>query len=94
MAVRCCGPAWRPLLIRRQAVSHLSAFTVPEPEPKVIKKHDLLTIIIREESEMTSDGKSDLKKNADLDARLDEWVSASFKNFAIRAAPGATSRRR
>jgi len=71
-------------------LASVSFFSVPEPEPKIIKKHDLVTIIIREESEMTSDGKSDLKKSADLDARLDEWVSANFKNFAIQGgAQGA-----
>jgi flagellar L-ring protein FlgH len=62
----------------------VSFFSVPDPEPKVIKKHDLVTIIIREDSQMTTDGKSDLKKSADLDASLDEWVSANFKNFAIQ----------
>src|SRR5207244_10340530 len=71
-------------------LASISYFSVPDPEPKVIKKHDLVTIIIREESEMTSDGKSDLKKNADLDMRLDEWISANFKNFAIQGgAQGA-----
>ncbi len=65
-------------------LASLSFFSVPEPEPKVIKKHDLVTIIIREESEMTSDGKSDLKKSADLDTRIDEWVKLNFKNFALQ----------
>src|SRR5215212_1654729 len=72
-------------------LSSVSFFSVPEPEPKVMKKHDLVTIIIREESEMTSDGKSDLKKNADLDARVDEWVKLNFKNFALQGGgEGAT----
>jgi len=71
-------------------LASISFFSVPDPEPKVIKKHDLVTIIIREESEMTSDGKSDLKKSADLDARIDEWVHANFKNFALQGgAQGA-----
>lgn len=65
-------------------LASISYFSVPDPEPKVIKKHDLVTIIIREESEMSSDGKSDLKKSADLDMRLDEWVHANLKNFAIK----------
>ena len=65
-------------------IASISFFSVPDPEPKVIKKHDLVTIIIREESAMTSDGKSDLKKSADLDARIDEWVHANFKNFALQ----------
>ena len=72
-------------------LASLSFFSVPEPEPKVIKKHDLVTIIIREESEMTSDGKSDLKKNADLDMRVDEWVKLHVKNWELSGGgAGAT----
>src|SRR5437868_6153669 len=43
-------------------VSQVSFFAVPAPEPKTIKKHDLVTIIIREASEFKSSGTSDLKK--------------------------------
>src|ERR1700719_3240168 len=35
-------------------LSQISFFAVPEQEPKVMKKHDLLTIIINEVSETTS----------------------------------------
>src|ERR1043166_9058802 len=31
--------------------SQISFFAVPPPVPKVLKKHDLITIIVREESE-------------------------------------------
>src|SRR5947209_14164715 len=34
-------------------LSQLSFFAVPAPEPKTLKKHDLITIIIREESAFT-----------------------------------------
>jgi flagellar L-ring protein FlgH len=64
-------------------LASVSFFSVPEPEPKIIKKHDLVTIIIREESEMTTDGKSDLKKNADLDMQLDEWVRLNLNNWEL-----------
>ena len=39
----------------------VSFFGVPEPEPRTIKKHDLVTIIVREESEFSSKGTADLK---------------------------------
>src|SRR6476646_8992603 len=72
-------------------IASISFFSVPEPEPKVIKKHDLLTIIIREESEMTSDGKSDLKKSADLDMRVDEWIKLHTHNWELQGgAQGPT----
>src|SRR5262245_21055007 len=51
-------------------LKQVSFFAVPDPEPRTMKKHDLVTIIIREESEITSDGNSDLKKNADVDLRV------------------------
>ncbi len=54
----------------RAKISSISYYTVPEPVPKTLKKHDLITIIIREESTITSDGTSDLKKNADMDANV------------------------
>src|SRR5688500_670060 len=37
-------------------LASVSFFAVPEPEPRVIKKHDLVTIIVREESSFSSDG--------------------------------------
>jgi flagellar L-ring protein precursor FlgH len=64
-------------------LTSVSYFAVPDPEPKTIKKHDLVTIIIREQSEITSDGTTDLKKNADLDARVDEFIKLSPPNWAI-----------
>jgi flagellar L-ring protein precursor FlgH len=72
-------------------LASISYFSVPEPEPKIIKKHDLVTIIIREESEMTSDGKSDLKKSADLDMRLDEWVKLNLHNWELQGGAQGTS---
>ena len=72
-------------------LKQVSFFAVPDPEPRTMKKHDLVTIIIREESEITSDGTSDLKKNADLDMRVDEFIKLQAKNFAIKGgAQGAS----
>ncbi len=69
---------------RRAGLQDVSWFAVPEPEPKTLKKHDLVTIIIREESTATTTGKSDLKKSHDLDAELQEWVKLDLKNWAIK----------
>src|SRR3954454_5391409 len=52
-----------------------SLYAVPEPEPKVLKKHDLINIIVREESQSASKGVTDLKKNADLDAKLEAFAN-------------------
>lgn len=68
----------------------VSFFAVPEPQPRTIKKHDLLTIIVREESAGSAVATTDLKKNADITALLQQWISLNPKNFAIQGgAQGA-----
>ncbi len=64
-------------------VSVVSYVSVPEPTPKTLKKHDLVTIIIREQSEYSSDGSTELKKKTDFDLRLEEWVKLDPRNFEI-----------
>lgn len=58
-----------------------SLFAVPRPEPKVLKKHDLVTIIIREQSESSSEATSDLKKEAALEAKVEEWIKMNWKDL-------------
>jgi flagellar L-ring protein precursor FlgH len=72
-------------------LSQISFFSVPEPEPRTIKKHDLLTIVIREESAFTSKGTADIKRQADLSAQIDQFIKLKLGNFAIQGgAQGAT----
>lgn len=58
----------------RAKLSGVSFYAVPEPEPKTVKKHDFVTIVIREETEYSSDGTSDLKKSADFDAGITQMI--------------------
>jgi len=63
---------------------------VPDPEPHVLKKHDLVTVIIREESAFKTKGTTDLKRESALDAKLDQFISLQLSNFAIKGgAQGA-----
>jgi flagellar L-ring protein precursor FlgH len=71
-------------------ISDLSFFAVPEPEPKVVRKHDLVTIIVREESAFKSEGTSDLKRSADLDAKIEAFMRFSLDNFALKSNIGQT----
>src|SRR3954453_3291318 len=64
-------------------LSNVSYFAVPVPEPRTLKKHDLVTIIVREESEFKSEGNTDLKKQADIDAKIEQFVRLSLSNWAI-----------
>ena len=66
----------------------VSFFAVPEPPPRTIKKHDLVTIIVNEESDFTSQGTTDLQRTADLDAKIDAFVRFSLQNFALNSAAG------
>lgn len=67
----------------------ISFFAVPEAEPKTLKKHDLITIVIRESTEMNSESNSEMKKDADLDARLEEWPKVNLKEFQVQSGTGA-----
>ena len=58
-------------------LSSVSFFAVPEPEPRVIKKHDLVTIIVREESSFSSDGATDFRKEAEFEAKIEEFIRVS-----------------
>jgi flagellar L-ring protein precursor FlgH len=72
-------------------IEAVSFFAVPAPQPRTLKKHDLVTIIVREESEYKTEGNTDLKKEAALEARIEEWISLSLKNFEIEGgAQGPT----
>jgi flagellar L-ring protein FlgH len=69
-------PAQAPL-------SSISFFAVPEPEPRMIQRHDLVTIIVREQSEFSSEGSQEFRKQAALDARLDELVRINLARLEI-----------
>ena len=63
---------------------------VPEPEAHVLKKHDLVTVIIREESAFKTKGSTETKRQSDLDAKLDEFIKLSIANFAVKGGAQGT----
>lgn len=69
-------------------LADVSFFSVPAPEPRVLKKHDLVTIIVREASEFSSDGQTDLKKTADLDAKIEQFVRLNIQNMELENSIG------
>ena len=64
-------------------IAAISVFAVPRPQPKMIKAHDLITIIIREESEVSSQGTSDVKRSSDLGAQVDQFTKLNVANLAL-----------
>jgi flagellar L-ring protein precursor FlgH len=63
--------------------SAVSFFTVPEAKPRMLKKHDLVTIIVDEASTYSSAGTTDLQKSADFDAKINAMIRLSLKNLSL-----------
>lgn len=64
-------------------LSQVSYTALPDPEPKTIRKHDLITIVIHEESAFTSKETSDLKRAADMNAELDAWARLNLSRLEL-----------
>ncbi|WP_428938119.1 flagellar basal body L-ring protein FlgH [Fontivita pretiosa] len=72
-------------------LADVSFFAVPEQQPRTIRKHDLITIIVREESEYKSEGSTDLKKEASIEAQLEEFIRLKLRNMEVEGgAIGST----
>lgn len=65
------------------ALRDASFFAVPEPEPRTIKKHDLVTIIVREESAFSSKGTTDTSRESEIEARIEEFIKLKLSNVEI-----------
>jgi flagellar L-ring protein precursor FlgH len=61
----------------------VSFFSVPEAKPRTIKKHDLVTIIVDENSQYSSNGSTAMQKEADFDAKVTAMVRLSLQNLAL-----------
>lgn len=72
-------------------LAQVSFFAVPEREAKVLKKHDLVEVIIKEESEATSKAQNDLKKTAELQAQVNQMVKLKLAKGEILGLPTPTS---
>jgi flagellar L-ring protein FlgH len=68
-----------------------SLYAVPEQEPRVLKKHDLVNILVEESSSATSTGSTDLQKSADFDAKVDQWVYMNLANMSLHGTGQATN---
>jgi flagellar L-ring protein precursor FlgH len=68
-------------------LSQVSFFAVPEPEPKTLKKHDLVTIIIREESSAQTKAQNDLNKTVELQAEIQQMIKLKLGSGSIYGLP-------
>ena len=62
----------------------VSLIAVPDPEPHILKAHDLVTVIVREESAFKSDGTTDVQRQTDIDTKLDAFIKLSLSNFEAK----------
>jgi flagellar L-ring protein precursor FlgH len=76
---------------QQNSLANISFLAVPEAKPKVVKKHDIVTLIIREESEYSSEGTTDLKKQADLNAAITDFVRFNLANKALQSNIGSAA---
>jgi len=60
-----------------------SFLTVPEPVPRTLKKHDLMTIVINEESEITSKGTNNMTRDSEFDAKVSNFVQVKPKSLTL-----------
>lgn len=57
----------------------------PPPEPRPIRLHDIITVLVDEKSVVISEGEVDRRKKASLDAVLSDWVL--LRNMTMFADP-------
>ena len=72
-----------PIDPNQAKLSQVSYTALPDPEPKTIRKHDLITIVISEQSAFTSKETADLKREADYDAQLNAWARLNLSRLEL-----------
>jgi len=71
--------------------AQVSFLAVPKPEPKTLKRHDLVTIIINEQSEISSKGTNNFTRDSELDAKVNNMVQLQLSKWTIKGLPQATA---
>ena len=77
-----------PSQVRAGQVSFLA---VPKPEPKTLKRHDLVTIVINEQSEITSKGTNNMSRNSTFDAKVNNMIKLRPSDWTILGLPQPTN---
>lgn len=65
-------------------VGQVSPIAVRPTEPRQIRKYDLITVIVREESQAKSKDTTDLKKSNNFDAVLQQYFDLSLSQLALK----------
>jgi len=70
--------------------SQVSFLAVPKPEPRTLKRHDLVTVVVREQSEITSKGTNNMTRDSEFDAKINNFIKLRPKDFTIVGLPQAS----
>jgi flagellar L-ring protein precursor FlgH len=70
--------------------SSYNLYAVPQPEAHVLKKHDLVNIVVNESSKSQTSGASDQERAVDFDAKVDAFVKFNLAKLSLQGgAAGA-----
>jgi flagellar L-ring protein precursor FlgH len=73
------------------ALQQVSFTATAAPESRRFQLHDLVTIIVREETSAQSDGQSTQDKKYNLDSKLDSWMKLHWGNAPLKPVTLKTS---
>jgi flagellar L-ring protein precursor FlgH len=68
-------------------VANTSLVAVRKPEPRKFKLHDLVTVIVREESTSKSEASTEMDKETKLNAEIAEWIKFHINSSDIKLRP-------
>jgi flagellar L-ring protein precursor FlgH len=80
-----------PVSPMQAQANQVSFIAVPEPTPKLLKQHDLVTIIVNEQSDISSKGTSNLTRDSQLDAKVDNFVQLRASNLTVKGLQSTTT---
>jgi flagellar L-ring protein precursor FlgH len=64
--------------------SQVSFFAVPEAQPKTLKVHDLVQIIVQEQSAITSKATNNISRDSELDAKVNNFVKLDLSKLKLQ----------
>jgi flagellar L-ring protein precursor FlgH len=64
--------------------SQVSFFAVPEAQPKTLKVHDLVQIIVQEQSQISSKGTNNSSRDSELDAKVNNFVKLDLSKLKLQ----------
>lgn|GEM_PF-556215 len=73
------------------SIASVSLFAVQDQKPKSFRKHDLVTIIAKEQSNFSDNGDTTLTKSQDFDAQLNSFIALRPSNMQLHSIIGGGS---